>query len=352
MSTSNQRIQAISPILAPADLLERLPVSTTVEALIVSTRRSIGDILHRRDGRLLVVVGPCSIHDPAAALDYGQWLLQQRQRFSDQLEIVMRVYFEKPRSTVGWKGLINDPHLDGSFNVDTGLTLARRLLLDLNQLGVPAGCEFLDAVTGQYYADLVSWGAIGARTTESQVHRELASGLSCPVGFKNGTDGNVDIACDAVVAANAEHLFLSPDETGKTAMFKTTGNHDAHIILRGGQQPNYDAQSVDKATQAMTARGIATGLMVDCSHANSRKQFARQVEVGQSVAEQIAAGNGNLVGCMIESHLVEGRKNISVGKSLVFGQSITDACLGLDATELLLDALANAALRRQKCILD
>lgn len=350
MSTSNQRIRAVEPVLAPADLLNRFPINEAAEKLITETRSLIGDILHKRDPRLLVVVGPCSIHDTAAAMEYGQWLAKQRDKYADSLEIVMRVYFEKPRSTVGWKGLINDPRLDGSYDVSEGLTQARKLLLDLNSLGVPAGCEFLDAVTGQYYADLVSWGAIGARTTESQVHRELASGLSCPVGFKNGTNGNVDIACDAIIAANAEHIFLSPDESGKTAMFTTSGNQDAHIILRGGREPNYDKASVAAADKALQERAVKTGIMIDFSHANSRKEYHRQVEVGTDVAGQIQQGDSSIVGCMIESHLIAGRQNVVSGEPLVYGQSITDACIDIAATEKLFDELSQAVKTRQQTV--
>ena len=346
MSTSNKRIKSIDPIQAPQLLLSRYPVSASVDRLITQTRDSIADILHQRDPRLLVVVGPCSIHDSDAALEYARRLAKLRDSLADQLEIVMRVYFEKPRSTVGWKGMINDPDLDQSYAVDKGLNLARKLLLDVNSLGLPAGCEFLDAVTGQYYADLVSWGAIGARTTESQIHRELASGLSCPVGFKNGTNGNINIALDAIISAGAEHIFLSPTERGETALFTTSGNEDAHLILRGGQKPNYDQASVAQAIDTSNQRGISTGLMIDFSHANSQKQFAQQMHVGNDVAEQIRQGNQQIVGCMIESHLREGQQSINDG-ALVYGQSVTDACLGFTDTEILLHELADAASSRQ-----
>ena len=348
MSTANQRIKAIEPILAPLELLTRYAVTEPVDRLINDTRVSIGNILHGREDRLLVVVGPCSIHDVAAALDYARRLLPLRQSLASQLEIVMRVYFEKPRSTVGWKGLINDPNLNQTFDVNKGLDLARKLLLDLNQLGMPAGSEFLDAVTGQYYSDLISWGAIGARTTESQIHRELASGLSCPVGFKNGTDGNVDIAADAVVAANSEHIFLSPTEHGQTALFTTLGNPDAHVILRGGRQPNYDSASVQAARAKLESRAIGTGLMVDFSHANSQKQFANQLKVAREIASQIKAGSRSVAGCMIESHIIQGQQNVVAGQPLAYGQSITDACLGFCDTEKLLVELAEAVALRKK----
>ena len=342
MSTSNKRIRSIDPIQPPHVLLSRYPLSPAADSLINTTRTAIGEILHGRDRRLLVVVGPCSIHDIDAALEYAGHLRRSRQQYKGQLEIVMRVYFEKPRSTIGWKGLINDPDLDRSFNVDKGLKLARKLLLELNNMGVPAGCEFLDAVTGQYYADLVSWGAIGARTTESQIHRELASGLSCPVGFKNGTGGNIDIAADAIISASTEHIFLSPTEQGQTALFTTRGNQDSHAILRGGHLPNYDTDSVQAAATELRRRDIKTGLMIDFSHANSSKQFSLQLEVGQDVANQIKVGSNDIVGCMIESHLKEGRQTVVKGVPLVYGQSITDACLNIQDTNDLLGELAEA----------
>jgi 3-deoxy-7-phosphoheptulonate synthase len=350
MSTTNQRIKAIEAIAPPQALVSKLPLSDTAENLVVRTRQAVSDILHRRDRRFLVVVGPCSIHNVDAAVEYAERLVVLRDSLKDQLEIVMRVYFEKPRSTVGWKGLINDPDLDNSFKVDKGLHLARRLLIDLNELGVPAACEFLDAVTGQYYTDLVSWGAIGARTTESQIHRELASGLSCPVGFKNGTNGNINIAADAVIAVNTEHIFLSPGEDGQTALFTTTGNHDSHVILRGGITPNYDSQSVGLAAAELFDRKIKTGLMIDFSHANCQKQFARQILVGQDVAEQISNGCMDIVGCMIESHLHEGKQAVGADQALRYGQSITDPCLGFDDTQGLLEVLANAVAKRAQLI--
>jgi len=346
MSTSNQRIKAIEPIKPPSALLKSLPINAEGTKLIAQTRDRISRILHGQDNRLLVVVGPCSIHDPAAAMDYAKRLLSLRDELHTSLEIVMRVYFEKPRTTIGWKGLINDPLVNNTFDVDTGLTMARTLLRDLNEMGMPAGTEFLDAVTGQYFADLISWGAIGARTTESQVHRELASGLSCPVGFKNGTNGNIDIAIDAVKAANVEHSFLSPTEEGTTALFRTHGNCDAHIILRGGKLPNYDAASVSAAKSSLQQRGVQTGLMIDFSHANSNKQFKRQIKVGQAVAEQITQGESAIRGCMIESNINEGSQAIKAKSELAHGVSITDACLGFADTRHLLRHLAGAVSQR------
>jgi 3-deoxy-7-phosphoheptulonate synthase len=296
----------------------------------------------------VVLVGPCSIHDPIAAVDYARRLVPLRAQFGDRLEIVMRVYFEKPRTTVGWKGLINDPDLDGSFQINKGLRIARQFLLNLNEMGMPAGTEFLDMITPQYYADLVSWGAIGARTTESQVHRELSSGLSCPVGFKNGTDGNVRIAVDAIKAASASHHFLSVTKGGHSAIVSTNGNEDCHIILRGGSKgPNYDAQSVDAACKQLCTAGLAQRLMVDVSHANSQKQYERQIDVTRDVAEQVAAGDRRIIGLMIESHLTGGRQDLVAGKELNYGQSITDACIGWDDTAALLHQLAEAVRARR-----
>ncbi|GHA20155.1 phospho-2-dehydro-3-deoxyheptonate aldolase [Arenicella chitinivorans] len=346
--TTNRRILAIDPICSPSELVERFPSSDAVAELVQATRNRISDILHKRDDRLLVITGPCSVHDPKSALEYAERLAPLRAQYANSLELVMRVYFEKPRTTIGWKGLINDPDLNQSYNVDKGLAVARKVLLDINSLGIPAACEFLDAVTGQYYADLVSWGAIGARTTESQVHRELASGLSCPIGFKNGTKGDVDIAADAVIAARAQHIFLSPTELGTTAQFTTAGNDDGHIILRGGSQPNYDEQSVADAVTMLQDRGIDTGIMIDFSHANSQKQYQNQLRVGTDVANQIADGNTNIVSCMIESHLIEGKQPIAPADQLVYGQSITDACIGFAQTETLLQTLSEAVLERRR----
>lgn len=347
MSTSNVRIKAIDPIDPPRILFMDYPISERVASLVEITRNTIGQILHQQDDRLLVIVGPCSVHDTESAMEYAGRLAKVRAEHLQDLEIVMRVYFEKPRSTVGWKGLINDPDLDQSFKVNKGLRLARELLLEVNQLGLPAGTEFLDAVTGQYYADLISWGAIGARTTESQVHRELASGLSCPVGFKNATNGDLGIAIDAVVAARSPHIFLSPTEIGQTAMFTTAGNQDTHIILRGGKQPNYGEKDISSAQRELSSRSLDTGLMIDFSHANSLKQFERQMLVGSDVTQQIANGNTSIVGCMIESHLVEGNQSIKSGTNLNYGQSITDACLGWEDTERLLAELAEGVRTRR-----
>jgi 3-deoxy-7-phosphoheptulonate synthase len=314
---------------------------------VLATRHALHNILHGNDDRLAVVVGPCSIHDPAAALDYARRLVAIRQRLGDRLEIVMRVYFEKPRTTVGWKGLINDPDLDGSFRIDSGLRLARALLRDIADLGLPAGCEFLDMATPQYFADLVSWGAIGARTTESQVHRELASGLSCPVGFKNGTDGNVRIALDAVKSASQPHHFLAVTKDGRSAIASTTGNDDCHIILRGGKVPNFDAESVAAAGAEAVKAGIAPAIMIDASHANSSKKPENQPLVLADIGTQVAAGDRRIVGVMIESNLVAGRQDLEPGKALTYGQSITDGCIGWDTTVEALEALADAVTARR-----
>ncbi|MGB0494787.1 MAG: 3-deoxy-7-phosphoheptulonate synthase [Kangiellaceae bacterium] len=346
--TSDRRILEIQEIVMPQDVIDENPLTTPTEELITGTRDNISNILQGKDSRLLVVVGPCSIHDTEAAKEYGTKLLQLRNQFKDQLEIVMRVYFEKPRTTIGWKGLINDPDLNESFNVNKGLRLARQLLADLNQLGIPAGTEFLDIVTGQYYADLISWGAIGARTTESQVHRELASGLSCPVGFKNGTDGNIKIAIDAIKSSNHSHIFLSPTQEGSTAIYKTSGNDDCHLILRGGKTPNYHSESVLDCVEKLEAENIDCGLMIDFSHANSLKQFARQIEVGENVSRQIEQGQSKISGVMIESHLIEGRQEVIKNKPLIYGQSITDACLGWQTTEELIVRLAEAVKCKNK----
>jgi 3-deoxy-7-phosphoheptulonate synthase len=304
-------------------------------------------VLHGMDDRLVVVIGPCSIHDPKAAREYAARLVKERQRHAADLEIVMRVYFEKPRTTVGWKGLINDPDLDGSFQINRGLRLARELLLDINELGLPAGCEYLDMITPQYIADLVAWGAIGARTTESQVHRELASGLSCPVGFKNGTDGNVRIAIDAIKAAQQPHHFLSVTKGGHSAIVSTNGNEDCHIILRGGKAPNYDRQSVDAACQEIARAGLAQRLMIDASHANSQKKPENQVPVCQDVGARISEGEERIFGVMVESHLVAGRQDLVAGKPLTYGQSITDGCIGWEDSERVLDVLAEAVRARR-----
>jgi 3-deoxy-7-phosphoheptulonate synthase len=346
--TDNLRISGIIEVTPPAGIAQELPISETAARTVYDTRRQIKEILHGRDDRLLAVVGPCSIHDPKAALEYAGRLKLQRERLSDRLLIVMRVYFEKPRTTVGWKGLINDPDLNDSYHINKGLRVARKLLLDLNETGMPCGVEFLDLITPQYLAELVSWGAIGARTTESQGHRELSSGLSCPVGFKNGTRGTIKIAVDAVSAASRPHSFLSVTKAGHTAIFKTAGNEDSHIILRGGTQgPNYDARSVAEACTMLEQAGLRGQVMVDMSHANSSKQYTRQLEVGRDVAGQIAGGSRRIFGVMIESHLVEGRQDVIPEKPLTYGQSITDACIGWDDTVPLLETLATAVATRR-----
>jgi 3-deoxy-7-phosphoheptulonate synthase len=345
--TDDVRIKEIKELLPPAHVFREFPISDTASDVTFEARQAIHRILHGADDRLLVVIGPCSIHDYAAAKEYAGKLKTIRDRLSGELLIVMRVYFEKPRTTVGWKGLINDPNLDGSFRINDGLRLARRLLLEINELGLPAGTEFLDLITPQYVADLISWGAIGARTTESQVHRELASGLSCPVGFKNGTDGNLKIAVDAIRASQQPHHFLSVTKAGHSAIVATMGNEDCHVILRGGKQPNYDAASVDAASKELGAAGLAARLMIDFSHANSSKDFQRQMLVAENVGTQIASGDERIVGVMVESHLKPGRQDLVEGKPLAYGQSITDACLGWEDSEKLLTTLANAVKRRR-----
>lgn len=336
--TDDVRIRSISELLPPIAHLYELPISEAAADLVETTRHRIAGLVHGRDQRLLVIIGPCSIHDPEAALEYAQRLLPLRKKYEKELLIVMRVYFEKPRTTVGWKGLINDPYLNGTFDINFGLRQARRLLLDLNNLGMPASTEFLDMITPQYYADLISWGAIGARTTESQVHRELASGLSCPVGFKNGTDGNLKIAIDAISAASHPHHFLSVTKAGHSAIVHTAGNPDCHVILRGGKEPNYSAEHVKAAADQLAKAGVTPKLMVDFSHANSRKDYTRQMEVARDVAAQLKNGEQNIMGIMVESHLVEGRQD----KPETYGQSITDACIGWDTTEELLALMAEA----------
>ncbi len=345
--TDDLRIAAMSEVVPPVQLHKDCPVNEAASKLIFDTRTAIHNILEGRDDRLLVIIGPCSVHDPVAALEYAQHLQTMRKELRDDLLIVMRVYFEKPRTTVGWKGLINDPDLDDSYQINKGLYIARKLLLDINGLGVPAATEFLDLITPQYIADLISWGAIGARTTESQVHRELASGLSSPVGFKNGTDGTLSIAIDAIRAASQPHNFLSLTKAGHSAIFSTTGNEDCHIILRGGREPNYDAKSVAIAVNELESAKLNPKLMIDFSHANSRKQHEKQIEVGHDVAGQIAAGNKHIMGVMIESHLKAGRQNVELGKELVYGQSITDACIGWEDSEPLLRVLAEAVRQRR-----
>jgi 3-deoxy-7-phosphoheptulonate synthase len=345
--TDDLRIREIKELAPPAHLIREFPCTDKAADTVYQARQAIHRILHGMDDRLLVVIGPCSIHDPQAARDYARRLVQERARLAADLEIVMRVYFEKPRTTIGWKGLINDPELDGSYRINQGLRLARELLLHVAELGLPAGCEYLDMITPQYIADLVSWGAIGARTTESQVHRELASGLSCPVGFKNGTDGSVRIAIDAIKAAQQPHHFLSVTKGGHSAIVSTNGNEDCHVILRGGRAPNYDGASVDAACQEMAKAGLAQRVMIDLSHANAAKKAENQVPVGRDVAGQVARGDGRIVGVMVESHLVAGRQDLVAGRPLTYGQSITDACLGWEDSVTVLDVLAGAVRERR-----
>ncbi len=347
LATDDVRIREIKPLITPLDLLSGIKESPTSTQNILATRAEIHHVLHGVDDRLLVIVGPCSIHDTKAGIEYAQRLLEIRQNLSADLLIVMRVYFEKPRTTVGWKGLINDPHLDGSYDINVGLQTARQFLLDVNELGMPAAMEFLDTITPQYTADLVSWGAIGARTTESQVHRELASGLSCPVGFKNGTDGNVRVAIDAIKTAQSPHHFLSFTKEGKAAIFSTNGNDDCHIILRGGKTPNYDAKSVQAACEILINSGLAAKLMVDCSHGNSSKDYNKQKHVANDIAAQLSAGDQRIMGVMLESHLKEGRQDHAPGCNLEYGKSITDACLGWDDSVGVLEHLAAAVRARR-----
>lgn len=335
------RIDGINDLVSPNEIIARYPVPAETAALIEATRSRVAKIMRGEDPRLLVVIGPCSIHDADAALEYAEKLTRVRRQYADKLEVVMRTYFEKPRTSLGWKGYINDPFLDGSFKINEGLALARELLLTINNMGLPTAGEFLDAITPQYVADLMSWGAIGARTTESQNHRQLASGLSCPVGFKNGTEGNVQIAIDAIRAAGASHHFLSVTKTGTAAIVKTAGNPDCHLILRGGLKPNYDAASVREAELSLETAGLTSGLMVDCSHANSQKDHAKQIGVCQSIVDQRRGGTSAIKGVMIESHLEGGNQPIAAPDALTYGKSITDACLGWADSEMLVKALAN-----------
>ena len=341
-TTDDVRISELRPLLPPAILVnEELPISKEATQTVTTARRQVADIVAGRDDRLFVVVGPCSIHDTEAAMDYAGRLKAQADRLSDDLCIIMRVYFEKPRTTIGWKGLINDPNLDGEFNINQGLRTARRLLLDLGTLGLPAGSEFLDVITPQFTADLISWGAIGARTTESQVHRELASGLSMPVGFKNGTGGTIQIAIDGVGAACHPHRFLSVTKQGIAAIVSTSGNESCHVILRGSNSgPNYDRETVDQVAQSLRDAKLPDRVVVDCSHGNSRKDYSRQPEVAYDICEQIGAGSYGICGVMMESHLVAGRQDHVAGASLTYGQSITDACISWDMTVPLLEELA------------
>jgi 3-deoxy-7-phosphoheptulonate synthase len=349
-NTDDIRIREIKELNPPAHVMRELPASREVSETVYEARQNVHRILHGMDDRLIVIIGPCSIHDPKAGLEYAARLKKKRDAMAADLEIIMRVYFEKPRTTVGWKGLINDPDLDGSFNINKGILVARELLMEINGLGLPAGCEYLDMITPQYIADLVSWGAIGARTTESQVHRELASGLSCPVGFKNGTDGNVRIAVDAIKAASQPHHFLSVTKGGHSAIVSTAGNEDCHVILRGGKAPNYDAASVSAACDEMAKSGLAQRLMIDASHANSSKKPENQPQVMDDVAGQMANGESRIVGVMVESNLVAGRQDLVPGQPLVYGQSITDGCIDWESTEGVLERLAEAVRERRRVV--
>jgi 3-deoxy-7-phosphoheptulonate synthase len=346
--TDDLRIKAVRDVSPPDQVRNEHPLTNAASKTVFKARHAIHNILHDRDDRLVVIVGPCSIHDPKAAIEYAQRLKAIRDTLEEDLVIVMRVYFEKPRTTVGWKGLINDPDMDNSFHINKGLRLARKLLIDMAESGMPSATEYLDLISPQYVADVVSWGAIGARTTESQVHRELASGLSCPVGFKNGTDGNMQIAIDAIGSSSRPHHFLSVTKAGNSAIFSTTGNSDCHIILRGGNgEPNYDIEHIQQAAEQLAGAGLPQHLMVDCSHANSRKQHERQMLVARDIAKQISSGETRIFGVMLESHLKEGRQSLVAGKPLVYGQSITDACLSWEDTEHLLTELANAIKARR-----
>ncbi len=346
-TTDDVRIREIKELAPPSHLLREFPVSDRASTVTYEARQAIHRILHGMDDRLLVVIGPCSIHDSRAALEYARRLADERERLHGELEIVMRVYFEKPRTTVGWKGLINDPDLDHSFQINKGLRLARELLLTINDMGLPAGTEYLDMITPQYIADLIAWGAIGARTTESQVHRELSSGLSCPVGFKNGTDGNLRIALDAIKAASQPHHFLSVTKGGHSAIVSTNGNEDCHVILRGGKAPNYDADAVEAACAQAAQAALACRLMIDASHGNSQKNPQNQIPVLANIAAQLAAGERRIFGVMVESHLVPGRQDLVSGKELVYGQSVTDGCIGWEDSVAVLETMAQAVRARR-----
>ena len=346
-TTDDVRIREMKELAPPSHLIREFPLTEQQARIVYDSRQATHRILHGMDDRMLVIVGPCSIHDTKAAMEYAKRLVEQRERYKDTLEIVMRVYFEKPRTTVGWKGLINDPDLDGRFDINKGLRTARQLLWDINALGLPAGTEFLDMITPQYIADLIAWGAIGARTTESQVHRELASGLSCPVGFKNGTDGNVRIALDAVKAASQPHHFLSVTKGGHSAIVSTNGNEDCHIILRGGKAPNFDRASVEAACREAGNAAMACRLMIDASHGNSQKKHENQVAVIQDIADQLGDGESRIFGVMIESHLAAGRQDLVAGRPLTYGQSITDACIDWDSTLNVLQTLSEGVAERR-----
>ena len=346
IKTDEFRTTLIENLVSPAELAQQIPLDDKTADFIIKSRQDIEAIITGEDKRLLVIIGPCSIHDTEAAIDYAEKLKTLHEKYAEQLLIVMRVYFEKPRTTVGWKGLISDPDLDKSFHVAKGLNLARNLLMKINKLGLPAGTEFLDMVTGQYISDLISWGAIGARTTESQVHRELASALSCPVGFKNGTDGNVQIAVDAIKASSVPHVLYSPDKSGQMCIYHTHGNPFAHVILRGGKTPNYHQSDIEATGKTLAKAGLTDKVMIDCSHGNSYKDHNKQIDVARSLAEQIQQGNQSVFGVMIESFLVAGNQKVLADQPLTYGQSITDACINLDTSEEILDVLANAVNSR------
>jgi len=344
-STDNTRIIDRKKVPAPYELVNKHPIDDDISKLVYGTRQEISQILHDKDDRLLVVVGPCSIHDPQSAIEYGKKLVEQNIIFKENLLVVMRVYFEKPRTTVGWKGLINDPDLDESFKIGKGVEMARKLLIDLAKLNLPAGTEFLDPISPQYITDIISWGAIGARTAESQIHRELASGLSCPIGIKNATNGGLKAAIDGIQAANHSHVFLGATKESDIAMLKTAGNNDTHIILRGGKEPNYSAEAVNETLTALREAEVNESIMIDASHGNSQKQFKKQLDVVENISQQISSGNKNIRGVMIESHLIEGNQKIS--DSLTYGQSITDACIGWDDTLTCLQNLSDAVSKRR-----
>ncbi len=346
--TDNTRITGLMEVSPPNEIITEIPISADSSQLVFKSRKEISDILHGRDDRLVVVVGPCSIHDPESALEYAKRLKSLEAKHSNQLKIVMRVYFEKPRTTIGWKGLINDPNLDNSYDVNLGLRKARKVLLDINNLGLPAGTEFLDMITPQYLADLISWGAIGARTTESQIHRELASGLSCPVGFKNSTNGSIQVAIDAIGSASNSHIFLSITKEGKSAIFNSSGNEDCHVILRGGSNTNYESSFVESTSKELEAAKKSKNVMIDMSHGNSKKQFKRQLIVNKDISDQISSGEDRIFGVMIESNLEEGNQKIGPLEEIKYGQSITDACVGWNDTEIMINQLSTAIENKRK----
>ena len=346
--TDNTRITGLMEVSPPNEIITEIPISADSSQLVFKSRKEISDILHGRDDRLVVVVGPCSIHDPESALEYAKRLKSLEAKHSNQLKIVMRVYFEKPRTTIGWKGLINDPNLDNSYDVNLGLRKARKVLLDINNLGLPAGTEFLDMITPQYLADLISWGAIGARTTESQIHRELASGLSCPVGFKNSTNGSIQVAIDAIGSASNSHIFLSITKEGKSAIFNSSGNEDCHVILRGGSDTNYESSFVESTSKELEAAKKSKNVMIDMSHGNSKKQFKRQLIVNKDISDQISSGEDRIFGVMIESNLEEGNQKIGPLEEIKYGQSITDACVGWNDTEIMINQLSTAIDNKRK----